>query len=44
MKPPLGANGKKEELVRVLALLISLCTVSVDTDRFGLSAVAGTVY
>ena len=44
MKPPLGANGKKEELVRVLASLISLCTVFADTDRFGLSAVAGTVY
>ena len=44
MKPPLGANGKREELVRALALLISLCTVSAGTDRLGLSAVAGTVY
>lgn len=44
MKPPLGANGKREELVRVLASLISLCTVSAGTDRLGLSAVAGTVY
>ena len=30
--------------MRVLASLISLCTVSAGTDRLGLSAVAGTVY
>ena len=44
LKPPLGANGKREELVRVLASLISLCTVFVGTDRLGLSAVVGIVY
>lgn len=44
MRRPLGANGKREGLVRVLASLISLCTVSAGTDRLGLLAVAGTVY